>query len=236
VTAGSLAKIPASLRTYGPDLARSIGYLGAASCFVSLIAALEDARAGDAIAWVSTGDGVDAGVLTVERDAPFGQPVRRACQQPAAIPYGRYLRVRTVVPDEPLAPFASEVEQWRDAAHTVRLAALRCAACGHVAYPPQRVCAECRDAGEKSVVPLPRRGHLVTFTVEHLFPNPERRLAMGVVDLGDGVRFYCPLTDLAEEELEIGMPVTLVFRRLHQGGSFINYFWKATAAAAEEGS
>ncbi len=50
---------------------------------------------------------------------------------------------------------------------------------------------------------------------------------MGVIELEDGVRFYCQIADADPESLEVGIPVDLAFRRIHEGGGFINYFWKA---------
>jgi hydroxymethylglutaryl-CoA synthase len=49
-----------------------------------------------------------------------------------------------------------------------------------------------------------------------------------VVELGD-VRFYTQMTDTDPDECRVGLPVELVFRRLHTGGGIPHYFWKAQA-------
>jgi hydroxymethylglutaryl-CoA synthase len=219
---------------HGAELHTSIGYTGAAAPFFSLASALQHAMDGESVALTSVGDGVDAAVAVVHDASAFSSALSVATASSRTLSYGRYLRVREVVADPPLSPFSSEIAQSRDVKHTARLQGARCTACGFVAYPPQPVCSQCHSYGAMEDVALARTGRLLTFTVEHLFPNPESRLAMGVVELGDNVHFYCPITDIAPEELEVGLPVRLVYRRLHRGGGFINYFWKATHAEEAE--
>jgi uncharacterized OB-fold protein len=50
---------------------------------------------------------------------------------------------------------------------------------------------------------------------------------MAVVDLEGGGRVYVQMTDCTPEEVIIGAPVQLTFRRLHAGGDNYNYYWKA---------
>jgi uncharacterized OB-fold protein len=63
--------------------------------------------------------------------------------------------------------------------------------------------------------------------VDHLIANLEHPLPMAVIDLDGGGRLYLQVTDFAEDEVRIGAPVTLTYRRLHEGGGNHNYFWKA---------
>lgn len=224
------SSLPGDVALFGPELQRAIGYTGTAASFLSLAAAMESADEGETVAWVSSGDGADAALATARVARPFGTPVTEAVRQARPIRYGRYLRVRDVIGDTPISPYSTEIAQWRESQHAARLRAGRCGGCQALSYPPPIVCAGCGTRGDMESVPLSRTGRLYTFTVEHLFPNPERELAMGVVELDDGVRFYCPITDVPADELRIGMRLRLSYRRLHQGGGFINYFWKATHA------
>lgn len=224
------AQLPGDVNISGPDLQDTIGYTGAAGPLLSLAAALEGAQAGSSVAWISVGDGADAALAIVGVAEPFGVTLSQALTGGRALGYGGYLRVRRILGDLPMAPFSSEIAQWRDAQHTARLRGGRCPACDAISYPPQPVCPSCRHDGSMVSVPLSRTGRLFTYTVEHLYPNAERQLAMGVVELDDGGRFYGPMADASPEELHIGMRVRLAYRRLHLGGGFINYFWKATPA------
>ncbi len=49
---------------------------------------------------------------------------------------------------------------------------------------------------------------------------------MAVVELEGGGRFYGQMTDVEPREVKVGMDVSLTLRRLHEGGDFVNYFWK----------
>lgn len=220
--------VPDDVAVHGPDLQGEIGYAGVAGPFLSLAAALEQAGPGDAVAWIGDGDGAEAAVVRVGVAQPFGSELAGARDGGRALTYGGFLRLRKIVGDIPTSPFSSEIAQAREATHTARLRGLRCSTCDTVAYPPQPVCTTCGHDGDMEAVPLAQTGRLFTFTVEHLYPNAERRLAMGVVDLDGGGRFYGPIADAAPEELEVGMRLRLVYRRLHLGGGFVNYFWKAT--------
>lgn len=73
----------------------------------------------------------------------------------------------------------------------------KCNKCGTVHYPYRMVCRKCghvlQDLLEKDpyeIVPLPRKGRLLTFTVLHTLPGdfemPE--MSLGVVELENGVR------------------------------------------------
>jgi uncharacterized OB-fold protein len=46
------------------------------------------------------------------------------------------------------------------------------------------------------------------------------------VDLEGGGRLYTQMTDTDPKTVKIGMKVEMVFRKLHEGGGFYNYFWK----------
>lgn len=212
----------------GPGLQGEVGYAGAAAPFLALAASLEQASEGDLLVWASLGDGWDCALVNVLDTTVFSTAVSDALAGHRSLSYARYLRLRDLLPTAPLVPYSSEIEQWRDVKYTARLQAGRCRGCGHIAYPPQPVCWSCHRHGDAEPYSLPRRGRLYTFTVEHLFPNAEGRQAMGVVELEEGVRFYAPIVDVPTDELEIGMPVRLAYRRLHQGGNFVNYFWKIT--------
>jgi uncharacterized protein len=70
--------------------------------------------------------------------------------------------------------------------------AYKCKRCGHVQYPYRTVCQNCHenDHNEFDIVPLPKKGKLVTFT--HLFNPPGDYemvfLSLGIVELEDGHR------------------------------------------------
>lgn len=70
--------------------------------------------------------------------------------------------------------------------------AYKCKRCGHVHYPYRTVCANCKenDHNEFDIVPLPKKGKLLTFT--HLWNPPGdfelKFLTLGIVELENGNR------------------------------------------------
>ncbi len=76
-------------------------------------------------------------------------------------------------------------------------------------------------------VKLKKSGKIYTYTRDYVYTNPFPPTTMAVVDLDNGGRFYCQMVDADKEKVSIGSKVTLTLRRLHEGGDFIHYFWKA---------
>ena len=103
---------------------------------------------------------------------------------------------------------------WWQAAAEHRLVVQRCTACEHTRLPPAPICPECRatDADWKEVS---GRGEVYTYTTVHRPIAADQTLPffVAVIALEDsgGVRIISNLVDVTPEELEIGMPVELVW-------------------------
>jgi len=145
--------------------------------------------------------------------------------------YGRYARFRKLMRRETVANEpSSPVALFRDRRELLPLRGGRCPACGAVQFPKHRVCIECAHTGGLAEVALARRGTLFTFTNDYMMETPDPPTTHAVIDLDGGGRLYCQLTDTEPERVEIDMPLELTFRRMHEGGGFNNYFWKARPA------
>ena len=124
---------------------------------------------------------------------------------------------------------------WREFPQRYRLEAAKCTSCGKVLYPPRVVCPACKGAEFETLV-LPREGKVVTFTVVRVPPagfTEQTPLPIALVELAEGVKVMVQVGDLADpEELEIGMPVRLEFRRISWDGEagLIFYGHKAVKA------
>ncbi len=119
---------------------------------------------------------------------------------------------------------------WREMPHRYRLEAGKCTKCGTIVFPKRLVCPECKNR-EFETVQLERKGKLVTYTVIHVATSQftdQIPYAVGVVELNDGARLLCQVTDCAPEELKSGMPVQIEFRRISEQGEagVINYGYK----------
>ena len=86
--------------------------------------------------------------------------------------------------------------------------AYQCRQCGHLHYPFRMVCKGCRqnDFFEFDIVPLPKKGKLLTFTTVYNLPAEFEvpTLGLGIVELENGLRIT---GQLEVGDPEIGMEV-----------------------------
>src|SRR5204863_477277 len=57
--------------------------------------------------------------------------------------------------------------------------------------------------------------------------SPSPPLVATVVDV-EGARLYLQMTDASPKEVQLDLPVELVFRKMHDAGGTPNYYWKCT--------
>lgn len=216
---------------------RDVGDCGVAMPYVLLYQALRQASPGDLVlAGGASGAGADVFLLRVTEDARSLRDRRSPFEGPE-VPVNPLdvLRSRGFIPTDEQVPKASLVQTWREWKDLIGLVAQKCNACSSIQYPRRRVCLQCRAKDDFTDLPLSRKGEVFTYTVDHLFPNPYGPTAMAVVDLEGGGRIFTQVTDFLPGSLRIGLPVELCLRRLHQGGEFNNYYWKARPMNVEEG-
>jgi uncharacterized OB-fold protein len=48
------------------------------------------------------------------------------------------------------------------------------------------------------------------------------------VDFDEGGRIMCDMTDKNPEQVEVGMPVEMTFRKVRFAGDIYDYWWKCT--------
>ncbi|HLB12585.1 MAG TPA: OB-fold domain-containing protein [Dehalococcoidia bacterium] len=213
------------------------GDTGCSLPLLQLAAILEVAGPGDRVLVCGYGGGsCDAFVFRVTEE------IRRLAERRAVgyclahrrelASYGKYLQFRKILAAEPLAPYSSLALSWRETRQDLQLYGVRCRECGAMAYPRRRVCLSCGTKDHFDDEKLSRRGTVFTFTRDHLFPSPESPIAMIVAEMEGGGRFYGQFTDADPREVRIGMAVELAFRRLHEGGGVVHYFWKFRPAEA----
>jgi hydroxymethylglutaryl-CoA synthase len=214
-----------------PPPVSSIGSAGVADPLLALSAALETAAAGDWIVVAAYGEGADAILLRVTGDvqkycaqASWSQMLKTKAPLPS---YEKYLKFRRVLEVDEPGEAINNVLEFKELKQDIRLYGSRCPACGTVQFPIAKVCIKCKAREGLSEHKLRKQGTIFTFTIDHLIANIEHPLPMAVIDLDGGGRLYLQVTDIAEKDVEIGRPMTLTFRRLHEGGGNHNYFWKA---------
>ncbi len=103
---------------------------------------------------------------------------------------------------------------WWQAAAEHRLVVQRCTSCMHTRLPPAPVCPECRSA-DSDWQEVSGRGEVYTYTLVHraIAAGQELPFVIAVIALEDagGVRIISNVVGADPDELEIGMPVELVW-------------------------
>jgi len=212
-----------------------LGNTGSAFFMMLLVAALEQAKTGNKILAASYGDGADAFLLNVTNQTEMIKNKKGVAHYLASkmmLPnYGTYLRFRNLMEWEktPMpGPESSVTVMWRDDKALIRGYGCKCKTCGHIQFPPQKVCMWCQERGYFEEVRISdKKGKLFTFSLDERavfaldLPN-----VLAIVDLDDGGRVYGQLTDRDPSKINIGMPIELTFRKFHEGAGFHNYSWK----------
>lgn len=152
-------------------------------------------------------------------DGPDGQSERVASM---------LFRVLKFIPKAPAPPVEPAPEQFilrpmknRDTAFfwdgtsAGELRVQRCNACASLRFPPGPACPDC-GAFDRGYVVASGRGTVFSYIVHRHPPVPGRELPIlvALIDLDEGVRMVGELVGLRPEEIEIGMPVAVDFRRI----------------------
>jgi 3-hydroxy-3-methylglutaryl CoA synthase len=217
-----------------------VGNTGASFSLLLLAAALEEAEPGDRLLFAGYGDGADVFVFRVTENIKKLGP-RRGVKG--------HLRIKKILPDyltyarwrglidaappvrrPPLDP-PSPAAVHRERNQNIRLYGVKCLNCGYSQYPPQRVCTKCRTKDRFEPVRFAdKRATLFTYSLDYLGPTPDPPLAVCFVDFAGGGRMQCVMTDRTLEEIRVGMPLEMTFRKLHTVGGIHNYYWKCRPA------
>ncbi|MDP2644518.1 MAG: OB-fold domain-containing protein [Desulfobacterales bacterium] len=230
--AGMMGLKPAQVQ---PALFDTVGNTGAAFFMMLTVAALEKSRDGDRILSASYGDGADAFLLRVtDRLAAATDRrgiARHVDSKMMLASYGKYLRFRDLMDWEQTPTPAQESSEnvfYREEKALFRGYGHKCGSCGHVQFPPQRICMWCQTKDRfEAVRVVDKRGRLFTFSLDERavfaldLPN-----VLVIVDLEGGGRIYNQATDRDPGKLEVGMEMEFTFRKFHEGSGFHNYSWK----------
>jgi uncharacterized OB-fold protein len=99
-----------------------------------------------------------------------------------------------------------------------RLEGQRCKECDAVQFPPRGACGAC---SQKSLETYRFSGRGTVYSFAEVAQAPKGFAApyvVALVELEEGVRVTAQLTDVDADEVEIGMPVEMVTRRLQEKG------------------
>lgn len=213
-----------------------MGNTGTAYPLMLLVAALEEAKPGDRLLLSSYGNGSDACVLhitdQVEKIGDRQGMKGHLATKRIVDDYRIYLQWRGLLTFESQPTLSgggiSASAQWRDRNQIFPLYGLKCRACGGIHYPPQRVCPQCQTKDQFDDVRLSdKKGRVFTFSADNLCTRLEAPRVTAIVDFEGGGRMATIMTDRVLEEIEVGMPVEMSFRKLASQDGIHNYFWKS---------
>ena len=214
----------------------AMGDTGTALPIMLLTSALDEAKAGDRLLLVSYGDGCDVFIFKVTEEIKNirnKRGIKSYLASKRLTSYDKYLRWRGVLPiDPPLRPPAdqrrpSSPALWRDVKGGMALYGVKCRKCGSPQYPAQRVCYKCGSKDDFDEYRFAdRTAKLTTFSHDMLSASLDPPTTICAVDFDGGGRIMCDMTDRDPDNVQVGMPVEMTFRRLFYAADFYTYWWK----------
>lgn len=223
------------------NLQEQVGYCGTAQSLLMFTAALQTAQPGDKILVISYGSGCDALYFEVTENILKGDwtnVLSRSLSNRAELDlYEKYLIWRDVLPVD--KGLRSEEDIWtrpsilhRKRREVLGLWGSRCRNCGTPQYPVQRICVNplCGAMDDmEDYLFSDKTGKIVSFTSDILAPTLNPPAIYGAVEFEGGGKFYFDFTDCRADDVQVGVPVTLSFRRKYfdKARGISGYFWKA---------
>ena len=171
---------------------------------------------------------------------PLGYFLTNKKELPHANQYNQYLRFRDYIKLEVATPFTRSTQPftslafvWKEMKQDTAFYGSRCRNCGYIQFPMRRVCLKCHSKDQMEDYKLSKRGKVYTFTKDYVFLTPDPPGIMVAVDLEGGGRFFGQMTECGEDEISIGIPVELTYRKWHEGLGICHYFWKCRLVKEE---
>jgi 3-hydroxy-3-methylglutaryl CoA synthase len=222
------------------NLLDKVGETGAAYALMMLVAALEDAKPGDKIMVVSFGNGSDAMLFTVTDNikkikGKMGVKGNLANRKELTS-YEKYAAFHNAIPIDigmrgETIPYTALSLYWRDIKEIAALHGSKCKKCGTPQYPANRICVnpKCRAIDEMEPYRFSdKKAAVFNYTGDNLAASISPPAIYGMVDFEGGGRAWLDFTDCDLEEVKVGLPVELTFRRKYvdEARGIHGYFWK----------
>jgi hypothetical protein len=111
-------------------------------------------------------------------------------------------------------------KDWRLQQQRYRLVGEICEKCDARIFPPRDVCPECEAVGQREVA-FSGRGQVYSYSTVYHPPRGFEEFApytVALIKLDEGPMVTAQLTDMDGGQIEIGMPVEMVTRRIQSQG------------------
>ena len=217
------------------------GDTGTAHPVLMLAAALEDAKPGDVILAAGFGQGCDVICFkTTDRIRNFKGPrgVKGALANRVEFNmYQKYIKFRDLIEADlgirgEANPNTSLTTLWRNRKMILGFMGGKCTKCGTVQYPAQTRCVNpaCNAMSTlEDYAFSDKNGKVLMYTGDMLSASVDPPAVYGLVNFDGGGRAFVDFTDCNLEEVKVGMPIRMSFRRRYvdKARGFTGYFWKA---------
>ncbi|MDR0911191.1 MAG: Zn-ribbon domain-containing OB-fold protein [Methanobrevibacter sp.] len=113
------------------------------------------------------------------------------------------------------------IRTWRHANERYNLIGSKCNTCGEVFFPSRVVCPSCRRKGDIEPIQFKGTGKIHTFSIVRTPTSDFKTIApyaIAVVDLDEGAKISAQIVDVDVDDIAIGDPVELVFRKIREDG------------------
>ena len=115
---------------------------------------------------------------------------------------------------KPLPDINDENGPYWEAAKRHELVLQKCSDCGHLRFPPARVCPNCLSMNVEWT-PVSGRGRVYTWTIFHQLYHPgfqnEVPYNVAVIKLDEGPQLVSNVVGCRNEDIKLDMPVEVVF-------------------------
>jgi 3-hydroxy-3-methylglutaryl CoA synthase len=222
------------------------GDTGTAHPLVMFAAALEDAKPGDKLLLASFGQGCDVLCFEATENIKKFKPAKGIKGHLAAkIDFTNYLKFakfRDLITADlgirgEANPNTSLTALWRKKKMIFGFVGLKCTKCGTPQFPPMPMCVnpDCHATGQFDDYEFANKpGKVEMFTGDLLSPSVDPPAVYGMVSFDGGGRAFVDFTDCDMNQVKVGMPIKMSFRRRSkdQMRGFTGYFWKAVPQVA----
>jgi 3-hydroxy-3-methylglutaryl CoA synthase len=244
--AGLAKKLGATPEQVADVMYAQTGECGVAHSILMLIKVLEEASPGDKIIVAGFGQGSDALLFQVtdkikdlpERLAVSGNLARKKTEKnyTKSLKFNELINVEMGIRGEEERQTALTT-LWRNRKLILGFVGGRCTECGTPQIPAGRVCVK-PDCGaidaleEYEYADQPAK--ILSFTGDMLAVTPDPPAFYGMVQFENGGRMMMDFTDCGAEDVEVGVPVEMSFRKKYYDSErgFSGYFWKAVPESA----
>lgn len=123
------------------------------------------------------------------------------------------------------------VRVWRHIQQRYNLIGSKCTTCGKVFFPNRIICPDCRRKGNIESIKFSGKGKIHTYSVIRSPSDEFKTIApyvVAIVELDEGAKLTAQLVDCEVDDVKIGDPVEMVFRKISEDGpdGVISYGFK----------